>query len=787
MFVTDDGRCWQSRHGARSSIARSLLWSLALVACTLALFGAAPAHAETCTTYTYHETTGPGATLWTNPKNWDGVGYPGEFSHCDTAIISDGGELEPYVRQMPSGTILSNLTLDGGTINSGGPLTVTGHFEWSNWASHEEVNANGIEIPVTVTGTTTVRGDLPKYIDNTGGNASEQDYNGSLTLDGQTTVEDAGGLVPLSSGEESRTALVNNSTLTLEPGAKIGPGGCCLFPAHFVNNAKIVVPASSSGSAAIEEGEFDDNGSLEVGAGTTLALEGGIEVLKSGDELVGGGVLRMQYSELRLAGGLSFANGTRLEFEGPQESEQITGSGSFTGGGAFEWSGGALTGELSVAGTLSTAIDGSTNRKTVDASEGPGKLTLNGPTTVSGEELIVNRGTVTNLGTLTVPGKIFVTNGGTLTQAGGSTTLEGGTLFSEPQPVAATGGVLAGHGTVEASLANTGGTVRPAVSAPLQVTGGYTQSAGGTLEMDAEGSSPGTFGQLQVTGEASLAGTIDVKTLGGFAPPTGDALETLTYGSRAGVFGAFAGGPLYGISYGATGADVVFGGAPPEFGRCVKVAAGKGKFKTSTCTSRLASGSFEWTPGVQAGKAHFTSTGTATTLETTAGVKVTCKAASGSGEYTSPTTVGGERLVFTGCESAKHKCSAAGATSGELKSAALEGWLGWEKHTGELKLFKVGLSLTPAGEAPVFEFECASTAYVITGGVIAALKDDTAPSVKGTVTFAQAKGIQKPETFEGGLKNILETTIGGSGATQTGLKVTLTQTSAEPIETNAFA
>jgi hypothetical protein len=787
MFVADDGRSWQGRHGAPSSIARSLRWSLALIACTLAWFGAPSAQAETCTTYTYHATTGGTAHSWTFAGNWSPGGVPGASSKCDSVIISDAEEVEPYVLHVPADVTLSNLTLDGGTINSGGPLTVTGHFEWSNWASHGELNANGIEIPITVTGTTTVRGDLPKYIDNTGGNNSEQDYNGSLTLKGPTTVEDTGELVPLSSGEESRTALVNNSTLTLEPGAKIGPGGCCLFPAHFVNNAKIVVPASSSGSAAIEQGEFDDNGSLEVGAGTTLALEGGIEVLKSGDELGGGGALRMKYSELRLAGGLAFANGTRLEFEGPQESEQITGSGSFTGGGAFEWSGGAVTGELSVAGTLSTSIDGATNRKTVDGGEGAGKLTLDGPTTVSGEELIVNSGTVTNLGTLTVAGKVFVTNGGTLTQAGGSTMLEGGTLFSEPQPIAVTGGVLAGHGAIEASLANNGGTVRPAVSAPLQVTGGYTQSAGGTLEMDAEGSSPGAFGQLQVTGEASLAGTIDVRTLGGFAPARGQALEALTYGSRAGVFGAFAGGPLYGISYGATGADVVFGGAPPEFGRCVKVAAGKGKFKTSTCTSLLTSGSYEWTPGVQAGKAHFTSTGTATTLETTAGVKVTCKAASGSGEYTSPTTVGSERLVFTGCESAKHKCSAAGATSGELKSSPLEGSLGWVIHTGELKLFKVGLSLTPAGEAPVFEFECASTAYAITGGVIAALKDDTAPSVKSTVTYAQVKGIQKPEAFEGGSKNILETAIGSGGATQTGLKVTLTQTSAEPIETNAFA
>src|SRR3984957_829591 len=207
MSVMDDCRRRLSR---AAPDARVLGWPLAILACALVWFAAAPARAEACTgsTYTFHRGVGEDGNYWNRSGTWPPVpsspgGYPGEFSSCDTAIIADSPqELEPYAQQVPSGTMLHELVLDGGPLNSGGPLSVTGHFEWSNWTSQEEVNADGIEVPVTVTGTTTIRGDLPKYINGTGGNVAEQDNNGSLTLDGPTTVEDSGHLVPHSSGEE---------------------------------------------------------------------------------------------------------------------------------------------------------------------------------------------------------------------------------------------------------------------------------------------------------------------------------------------------------------------------------------------------------------------------------------------------------------------------------------------------------------------------------------------------------------------------------------------------------
>src|SRR5205807_266002 len=48
-------------------------------------------------------------------------------------------------------------------------------------------------------------------------------------------------------------------------------------------------------------------------------------------------------------------------------------------------------------------------------------------------------------------------------------------------------------------------------------------------------------------------------------------------------------------------------GAPPEFGRCVKVPAGTGKYATAVCTSLATGGGFEWQPGVKAGKTGFIS------------------------------------------------------------------------------------------------------------------------------------------------------------------------------------
>src|SRR6185436_19330638 len=59
----------------------------------------------------------------------------------------------------------------------------------------------------------------------------------------------------------------------------------------------------------------------------------------------------------------------------------------------------------------------------------------------------------------------------------------------------------------------------------------------GSLEIEIAGTEPGaTYDRLDVTGLATLAGTLNVLLLNGFVPTSGDRFEVMRFGSRSGTF-----------------------------------------------------------------------------------------------------------------------------------------------------------------------------------------------------------------------------------------------------------
>jgi hypothetical protein len=106
-----------------------------------------------------------------------------------------------------------------------------------------------------------------------------------------------------------------------------------------------------------------------------------------------------------------------------------------------------------------------------------------------------------------------------------------GTLDLQP------GSRLFGTGTLAANLLNSG-QVNPGASAGiLTIDGDFTQSAAGVLNVEIGGAIPGTqFDQLQVTGAATLAGTLNVVLISGFDPAVGATFQVLTCGSLTGTF-----------------------------------------------------------------------------------------------------------------------------------------------------------------------------------------------------------------------------------------------------------
>jgi hypothetical protein len=287
---------------------------------------------------------------------------------------------------------------------------------------------------------------------------------------------------------------------------------------------------------------------------------------------------------------------------------KFSGPGSFTGGGKFSWTGGTISGDLNVASGIATTISGTAFKSLTSPGTTPTALTLNGTTTLKGSGGVQLNGTTTlsNLGTMTMgPGTTIsagnccaspdhFTNGGTLTvnagtgvasttnlafsnsgtvnvgsgtlsigtisysQTAGATKLAGGSVAAQKQ-INIGGGALTGFGTITGSLQNSG-TVSPSTTGGvLKITGAYRQAGSGTLSSVITGTSPGTqFGQLSVGGQATLSGTLQVNTGGGFTPAHGQAFSVLVYHSRSGTFATLSGHPTYTVAYSATAAKAVY-------------------------------------------------------------------------------------------------------------------------------------------------------------------------------------------------------------------------------------
>ncbi len=102
-------------------------------------------------------------------------------------------------------------------------------------------------------------------------------------------------------------------------------------------------------------------------------------------------------------------------------------------------------------------------------------------------------------------------------------------------------GTIRGGGVIDVgdgcTLENAG-IVTPGDSAGmLMVTGNYSQSAAGTLQIELGGTESGTqYDRLAVSGAVTLGGTNAVVWIDGYAPSGGDAFTPLTYASVSGAF-----------------------------------------------------------------------------------------------------------------------------------------------------------------------------------------------------------------------------------------------------------
>jgi len=261
----------------------------------------------------------------------------------------------------------------------------------------------------------------------------------------------------------------------------------------------------------------------------------------------------------------------------------IYGSDAFTINSSFTWndggfySGGAITnnGDATVlytsgvryyyrdivnAGTFTFQVGGIapsnadfTNlpAATIDIRTTGGAFSLSTNSTVYNEGLLIktdgdgvsaiqchfrNSGVVeVQIGTLEFYGSYSLTH----VQTDGQTILNGGDInVTSPGVYEIQGGELTGAGTVTGEVDNSGGTVRPGLSAgTIFVDGDYSQGASAKLAIEIGGTTQGVdFDSLEVSGTATLAGELTVELIGGYVPVAGEAFEVLTGGSLSGTF-----------------------------------------------------------------------------------------------------------------------------------------------------------------------------------------------------------------------------------------------------------
>ena len=181
----------------------------------------------------------------------------------------------------------------------------------------------------------------------------------------------------------------------------------------------------------------------------------------------------------------------------------------------------SLSNQITVAGGSLIASNGSTGSLDVRN----GTLTLNSGTIAVDCLYVTNANGVVNFagGTLSAllitnaNGQAFVVGGGTTT----ATLLlsSGGTYQFAQGLTIGNNGVLAGTGH------------------GITINGNYTQTSGGSLDLTIGGTGVGQYDLFNITGTASLAGTLELSSANGFTPTNGETLVLLqSSGARTGAF-----------------------------------------------------------------------------------------------------------------------------------------------------------------------------------------------------------------------------------------------------------
>jgi autotransporter-associated beta strand protein len=481
---------------------------------------------------------------------------------ANAMLITNGGTLEMRNLGIRYGTVnpTNGLVAINGTITSlggettaliGGNVNITS----ANRLFDVQDGSGAIDLEVTLTmagannltkigaGTMLLSGAANTYTGTTTVSA------GTLVL-GRTAIDGAipgdlvssGGTVRLAADEQ----IASTSMITLNTGGLLDLNGFTETIGNLTLDGGTIIMGSGTlvvtGSITQSVSAASNiNGRLDLGDGIRIITSNDVAVapidLDISTQVINGGILKQGAGTLRLAGNSSFASGVIHE-----AGRLLIGHDNALGAGTLSLDGGTLEADSGprtvanpiVVGTLST-VGGSAD------------LTFAGSFT-------------TNLG-----GGLAKNGGGALTISGPQNHAQGVTLFANSGTVnlnsSATGATLNVNLSNASTVVNfnadqnlntvvlNGGRARVGDTALLGASS-LSIDSDAVLELEIGGLIPGSeFAQLLVSGNATVAGTMEVTLTNGFSPTVGQSFTILTADDVDGVFTTEPVSPLPNLAF----------------------------------------------------------------------------------------------------------------------------------------------------------------------------------------------------------------------------------------------
>ena len=409
----------------------------------------------------------------TGTSTWTLTGTPGQTTSW---AINLGTLAVANVTSLGGGT----LTLNGGTLQALGVLTLTDPVAIASGGGTFDTNGNAMVVSTTITGS----GGLTKIGNGILTFQTTQSYTGGTTINaGTLELDTVGGSLPTGGALTVNGGLFDMSQIATgqSVGALAGTGGQISLGANNLttnSSASTTLATQITGTGAL----------IKQGTGT-LTLTG--NNLYSGGTQIQGGLINFSAlnnfgtGNITLnGGGLQWASGNTLDVS----SRLVLGS----GGGTFDTNGNNVT--------FASGLSGSGGL----TKQGSGLLNLTGNNTYTGA-------TSVNAGTLAVNGSI--TSSVTVGPSG----------------------TLGGTGTITGTV-TTQGTLAPGNSiGTLNITGSFVQAAGSTYQVEANAA--GQSDRIAVTGTAAIqGGTVQVLAQPGTYATSTTYTILSTTGGRTGAY-----------------------------------------------------------------------------------------------------------------------------------------------------------------------------------------------------------------------------------------------------------